>query len=231
MTRYDMNPKRHQQPHEDAEPPRGLRSQHTKLSQRVTGKFHEQENVFIQGQAATIAFATHVKNLQQLLPEQQTCRGSLTVDRVWVQLFRKDLISAMKLPDSEPLDAEDYWFISDGWKQEWERGVQVPVNPGHLPEPTVKVIKKKSKSNDFKLPPNKYLRLSHDEFFSNDLHVLTNVSALAEKTCRYDLDCLDQHWLRIFNEERKSLGLEPLPELAMEMILEDFETQQLRFYS
>ncbi|XP_037285966.2 uncharacterized protein LOC119178825 [Rhipicephalus microplus] len=141
------------------------------------------------------------------------------------ELFRKDLISAMKLPDSEPLDAEDYWFISDGWKQEWERGVQVPVNPGHLPEPTVKVIKKKSKSNDFKLPPNKYLRLSHDEFFSNDLHVLTNVSALAEKTCRYDLDCLDQHWLRIFNEERKSLGLEPLPELAMEMILEDFETQ------
>uniref|UniRef100_L7M5T7 PHD finger protein rhinoceros n=1 Tax=Rhipicephalus pulchellus TaxID=72859 RepID=L7M5T7_RHIPC len=141
------------------------------------------------------------------------------------ELFRKDLISAMKLPDSEPLDADDYWFISDGWKQEWERGVQVPVNPGHLPEPTVKVIKKKSKSNDFKLPPNKYLRLSHDEFFSNDLHVLTNVSALAEKTCRYDLDCLDQQWLRVFNEERKSLGLEPLPELTMEMILEDFETQ------
>uniref|UniRef100_A0A131YJ77 PHD finger protein rhinoceros n=1 Tax=Rhipicephalus appendiculatus TaxID=34631 RepID=A0A131YJ77_RHIAP len=141
------------------------------------------------------------------------------------ELFRKDLISAMKLPDSEPLDAEDYWFISDGWKQEWERGVQVPVNPGHLPEPTLKVIKKKSKSNDFKLPPNKYLRLSHDEFFSNDLHVLTNVSALAEKTCRYDLDCLDQQWLRVFNEERKSLGLEPLPELTMEMILEDFETQ------
>lgn len=141
------------------------------------------------------------------------------------ELFRKDLISAMKLPDSEPLDADDYWFISDGWKQEWERGVQVPVNPGHLPEPTVKVIKKKSKSNDFKLPPNKFLRLSHDEFFSNDLHVLTNVSALAEKTCRYDLDCLDQQWLRVFNEERKSLGLEPLPELTMEMILEDFETQ------
>ncbi|XP_070391163.1 PHD finger protein rhinoceros isoform X1 [Dermacentor albipictus] len=141
------------------------------------------------------------------------------------ELFRKDLISAMKLPDSEPLDPDDYWFISDGWKQEWERGVQVPVNPGHLPEPAAKVIKKKSKSNDFKLPPNKYLRLSHDEFFSNELHVLTNVSALAEKTCRYDLDSLDQQWLRVFNEERKSLGLEPLPELTMEMILEDFETQ------
>ena len=41
------------------------------------------------------------------------------------QLFRKDLISAMKLPDNEPLEAEDYWTVTDTWKQEWERGVQV----------------------------------------------------------------------------------------------------------
>lgn len=44
------------------------------------------------------------------------------------QLFRKDLISAMKLPDSEPLAQEDYFLIADPWRQEWERGVQVPVN-------------------------------------------------------------------------------------------------------
>lgn len=141
------------------------------------------------------------------------------------ELFRKDLISAMKLADSEPLEPDNYWLISDGWKQEWERGVQVPVNPEHLPLPLVKAIKKRSKSNDFKLPPNKFLRCSHDEFFSNELHILTNVSALAEKTCRYDLDSLDQHWLKVFNEERKSYGLEPLPELTMEIILEDFENQ------
>ena len=42
-----------------------------------------------------------------------------------LQLFRKDLISAMKLPDNEPLEAEDYWTVTDTWKQEWERGVQV----------------------------------------------------------------------------------------------------------
>ena len=41
------------------------------------------------------------------------------------QLFRKDLISAMKLPDNEPLELEDYWTVTDTWKQEWERGVQV----------------------------------------------------------------------------------------------------------
>lgn len=53
------------------------------------------------------------------------------------ELFRKDLISAMKLPDSEPLAADEYWIITDQWKQEWERGVQVPVSPDSLPEPTV----------------------------------------------------------------------------------------------
>lgn len=141
------------------------------------------------------------------------------------ELFRKDLISAMKLADSEPLEPDNYWLISDGWKQEWERGVQVPVNPDHLPLPLARAIKKRSKSNDFKLPPNKFLRCSHDEFFSNELHILTNVSALSEKTCRYDLDSLDQHWLKVFNEDRKSYGLEPLPELTMEIILEDFENQ------
>lgn len=53
------------------------------------------------------------------------------------ELFRKDLISAMKLPDSEPLANDEYWVITDPWKQEWERGVQVPVNPDSLPESTV----------------------------------------------------------------------------------------------
>lgn len=55
------------------------------------------------------------------------------------ELFRKDLISAMKLPDSEPLALDEYWVIVDQWKQEWERGVQVPVNPDSLPEPSVTV--------------------------------------------------------------------------------------------
>ena len=33
----------------------------------------------------------------------------------------------MKLPDSEPLTPDDYLLIADTWRQEWERGVQVPV--------------------------------------------------------------------------------------------------------
>ncbi|KAF4527752.1 hypothetical protein B566_EDAN013160 [Ephemera danica] len=68
-------------------------------------------------------------------------------------LFRKDLISAMKLPDSEPLATDEYWLISDPWKQEWERGVQVPVNPDSLPEPSVTVISQaeRSRLSEFKL--------------------------------------------------------------------------------
>ena len=49
----------------------------------------------------------------------------LLVDPAVLQLFRKDLISAMKLPDNEPLEADDYWTVTDTWKQEWEKGVQV----------------------------------------------------------------------------------------------------------
>jgi hypothetical protein len=59
----------------------------------------------------------------------------------------------MKLPDSEPLAADEYWLISDPWKQEWERGVQVPVNPDSLPEPCVTVISQaeRSRLSEFRL--------------------------------------------------------------------------------
>lgn len=69
------------------------------------------------------------------------------------EIFRKDLISAMKLPDSEPLSNEEYWVITDQWKQEWERGVQVPVNPDSLPEPSVRQINENyyKARQDFKL--------------------------------------------------------------------------------
>ncbi|XP_013774873.1 LOW QUALITY PROTEIN: protein Jade-1-like [Limulus polyphemus] len=140
------------------------------------------------------------------------------------ELFRKDLISAMKLPDSDQLSPEDYWLISDSWKQEWEKGVQVPVNPDNLAETSVRVLRKKEKKNSFKLP-KKYIRCSHDQFFSNDLHVLTNVATQAEKVCRYDLDDLDVQWLKRLNEELDDLGQPLIEEVTVEYIIEDLETQ------
>lgn len=44
----------------------------------------------------------------------------------------------MKLPDNEQLDDSEFWDVTDSWKQEWERGVQVPVNIKNVPNPEVK---------------------------------------------------------------------------------------------
>lgn len=44
----------------------------------------------------------------------------------------------MKLADSEQLDPKEYVVITDQWKPEWERGVQVPVNADSLPQPNVR---------------------------------------------------------------------------------------------
>lgn len=38
----------------------------------------------------------------------------------------------MKIPDSTPVPADEYWVMQDTWKMDWEKGVQVPVNPGAL---------------------------------------------------------------------------------------------------
>ena len=67
-----------------------------------------------------------------------------------MQVFRKDLISAMKLPDSHPLQPRDYMVINDTWKMEWEKGVQVPVDPESIPNVTCIELKQPENGN-FKL--------------------------------------------------------------------------------
>uniref|UniRef100_A0A3B4BLM2 Uncharacterized protein n=1 Tax=Periophthalmus magnuspinnatus TaxID=409849 RepID=A0A3B4BLM2_9GOBI len=52
-------------------------------------------------------------------------------------VFRTDLITAMKLPDSAPLALEDFYLLTDPWRQEWEKGVQVPANMEAIPQPVV----------------------------------------------------------------------------------------------
>ncbi|CAH0546641.1 unnamed protein product [Brassicogethes aeneus] len=141
------------------------------------------------------------------------------------ELFRKDLISAMKLPDSEPLASDEYWVIVDQWKQEWERGVQVPVNPDSLPEPSVTVnhcnsVKVKQ---DFKLPKNKYIRITKDDNFKPEEHEFSTAPAQAEAACAYDLDECDVAWLKILNSERASAGLGSVYDDQLERVMERFE--------
>lgn len=54
------------------------------------------------------------------------------------QVFRTDLITAMKVHDSYQLNTEDYYVLADPWRQEWEKGVQVPVSPQSIPQPVVR---------------------------------------------------------------------------------------------
>lgn len=55
-----------------------------------------------------------------------------------LQVFRTDLITAMKLHDSFQLNPDEYYVLADPWRQEWEKGVQVPVSPGTIPEPVAR---------------------------------------------------------------------------------------------
>ena len=50
---------------------------------------------------------------------------SHTHTHIHTQLFRADLISAMKLPDSVPMEAGSFLTIKEPWRTEWEVGVQV----------------------------------------------------------------------------------------------------------
>jgi hypothetical protein len=46
----------------------------------------------------------------------------------------------MKLADSEQLASEEYLYITDSWKQDWEKGVQVPVNEDLKHEPKIRSV-------------------------------------------------------------------------------------------
>ncbi|KAF8781406.1 Protein Jade-3 like protein [Argiope bruennichi] len=140
------------------------------------------------------------------------------------QLFRKDLISAMKLPDNEPLAPDDYIEITDSWKLEWEKGVQVPVKPKSLPQPNVHEIRKRNRMSSFKLP-KKLIRFTRDRFFNPDHHVMSYTNTLAERTCRYDMEDVDYHWLMSVNQQREDYGLQPIEESFFEQIFEEFEDQ------
>ncbi|XP_054005546.1 PHD finger protein rhinoceros [Hylaeus anthracinus] len=142
------------------------------------------------------------------------------------ELFRKDLISAMKLPDSEPLSPNEYWVITDQWKQEWERGVQVPVNPDSLPEPTVTITQAApvKQHTEFKLP-KKFVRISRDDYFSPEDHHLSTTPARAEKACAYDLDDTDIAWLDVLNGERAQSGQLPITETQLERVIEELEVR------
>lgn len=73
-----------------------------------------------------------------LLRETHICSSSCSHAVFSAQVFRTDFITAMKLPDSAQLGLDDFYVLSDPWRQEWEKGVQVPASLEAIPEPVVR---------------------------------------------------------------------------------------------
>uniref|UniRef100_A0A8C9QF91 Protein Jade-1 n=1 Tax=Spermophilus dauricus TaxID=99837 RepID=A0A8C9QF91_SPEDA len=139
-------------------------------------------------------------------------------DRKPSEVFRTELITAMKLHDSYQLNPDEYYVLADPWKQEWEKGVPVPVSPGTIPQPVARVVSEE-KSLMF-IRPQKYTVSSGSE--PPDLGYV-DLRTLADSVCPYDLNDMDAAWLELTNEEFKEMGMPELGEFTMERVLEEFE--------
>ncbi|XP_061750988.1 protein Jade-1 isoform X2 [Nerophis ophidion] len=133
------------------------------------------------------------------------------------EVFRTDLITAMKVPDSYQLNPEDYYILADPWRQEWEKGVQVPVSPQSIPQPMARALAEKGKEVMF-VRPKKLIRTSGAQVLG-----YVDIRTLAEGMCRYDLNEEDVAWLQVANQEFVKLALPPLDEMAMERAMEELE--------
>lgn len=142
-------------------------------------------------------------------------------DRKPSEVFRTDLITAMKLHDSHQLNPDEYYILADSWRQEWEKGVQVPVNPEVIPKPEASAIAEKEKTVTF-VRPRKYI-LSSGSQPPEPGYV--DIRTLAEGVCRYDLDDVDVAWLELVNEELQEMGMTDIEEYTMERVMETFEQE------
>ncbi|XP_042178726.1 protein Jade-3 [Oncorhynchus tshawytscha] len=137
------------------------------------------------------------------------------------EVFRKDLISAMKLPDSHHVSPEDYYLLGDTWRQEWEKGVQVPAFPETIPQPSIRNIEEKPKEVLFTLQ-KRYIQCWSQASTETGY---VNIKELAEAMCSYDLDNMDLYWLQALNAELEHMGEGPVDELTLERTMEALERQ------
>ncbi|XP_035274253.1 protein Jade-1 [Anguilla anguilla] len=135
------------------------------------------------------------------------------------EVFRTDLITAMKLHDSCQLNPEEYYVLADPWRQEWEKGVQVPVSPHSIPQPAVRTVAERGRAVTF-TKPKKLIRMPGSE---PPVLGYVDICTLADATCRYDLSEGDVAWLELANQEFREMGMKTLDEITMERVMEEFE--------
>ncbi|XP_051793390.1 protein Jade-1 isoform X2 [Acanthochromis polyacanthus] len=124
------------------------------------------------------------------------------------EVFRTDFITAMKLPDSAQLGPDDFYVLSDPWRQEWEKGVQVPANLEAIPEPVVRLLPEST---------------GGPSSGGQDGEGVAQPPPTQLYSC-YDLDDLDVAWLQLVNQEFRQMALPELDELTMECVLVELES-------
>ncbi len=135
----------------------------------------------------------------------------------------------MKLPDHEILT--EFFLITDQWKLEYEKGIQVPVNE-NINVPNVcynPYIPKINPSQDFTPIPPKLLCHFDDPHFDasvNEAYTTAN-SSIKNKhvSYNYDYDEADAKWLEKVNRHLVRIGEETLSANSFEKLIELFETQ------
>ncbi|XP_029924443.1 protein Jade-1 [Myripristis murdjan] len=132
------------------------------------------------------------------------------------EVFRTDFITAMKLPDSAQLGPDDFYVLSDPWRQEWEKGVQVPANLEAIPEPVVRLLPELTGGTS--CAPSQ-TRTDREGGTVGD----TRPPPAQLYSC-YDLDDLDVAWLELVNHEFRQMALPELDELTMECVLVELES-------
>uniref|UniRef100_A0A3Q1FH90 Jade family PHD finger 2 n=1 Tax=Acanthochromis polyacanthus TaxID=80966 RepID=A0A3Q1FH90_9TELE len=114
----------------------------------------------------------------------------------------------MKLPDSAQLGPDDFYVLSDPWRQEWEKGVQVPANLEAIPEPVVRLLPEST---------------GGPSSGGQDGEGVAQPPPTQLYSC-YDLDDLDVAWLQLVNQEFRQMALPELDELTMECVLVELES-------
>lgn len=141
------------------------------------------------------------------------------------ELFRKDLISAMKMADSEQLNDTDYITIVDHWKEEWEKGVQVPVNPDALPSasfrPLSPAYRHQVKSTPTKQKPGSQIETKNSSSsFKLPKEYITH-SRKPSQFLKYELDLIDLSWRELMSQT----CLPAIPETLIEDVITELERQ------
>jgi len=146
------------------------------------------------------------------------------------ELFRKDLISAMKLPDSDQLNPDEYLQITDTWKEEWEKGVQVPVNPDALPDgsqvrelaPQLQFRPRKQHGKDSPSSPNSPTSSNDPSQFKMPKKLLEFEPERDAIACRYEIDLTDHCWIQSIRESEDAISI---PEDMLEEVMNELEHQ------